>query len=105
MPLSANETELVGSWVMKDRRMNDDEVGRRIECLVQTELAFVSDSHDGWSRLYQDSQDGRFWELYRPQSHMHGGGPESLRVLSHDEAISRFGLETGGLAPFTPSTD
>jgi len=45
----------------------------------------------GWDILYRDPQDGRYWELIYPRSHMHGGGPPELRCLTPEETEKKYG--------------
>jgi hypothetical protein len=62
----------------------------RIHKLVQSELEFVGATDGGWSRLFRDKADGRFWEHTYPHSELHGGGPPRLAVISRDEAQQRY---------------
>ena len=93
MSLAHDEIELVGGWIKKDGRMIADDVCRRIETLIGSELLRVANSRSGWEMLYRDPQDGRFWELYYPLGEMHGGGPPALRVLDRNEVHQKYGLE------------
>ena len=93
--IGQNEFEIVGSWEMKDGRMVEDAVCRRIRSLVATELQSVTVSEDGWEKLYRDPRDGRYWEWYYPQSEMHGGGPPALRVVSPEAAEQKYHLAHG----------
>lgn len=90
--LSPYETELVGKWVDENGKVIGDETCQRINELTNGGLELIQDHprHGGWSRLYQDRSDGRFWELSYPQSHMHGGGPPTLRCLSTAEVQSEY---------------
>jgi hypothetical protein len=66
MSIGPDETEIVGSWVMVNGRMTEDDASRRISLLIKTELQHVATAKDGWEKLYRDSQDGRYWELTYP---------------------------------------
>ena len=88
--LRPDETELVGSWVMIDRQMTADPVTRRIEALTLQGLEQVADG--GWTKLYRDPIDGRYWELTYPRGEMHGGGPPALTLLTLDMARQRYGI-------------
>jgi hypothetical protein len=83
--LSAQETELVGSWEEDDGSIVADAVAVRIDWLISNVLAVVGASKDGWSTVYRNPSDERFWLHTYPQSEMHGGGPPSLRAISADE--------------------
>jgi Immunity protein 27 len=92
MNLRPDETELIGSWVMKDGRMAEDEVCVRIRVLTGSELQRIANSEDGWEVLYKDSSDGRYWELTYPRSEMQGGGPIALIVASQPMLQEKYGV-------------
>jgi hypothetical protein len=91
MKIRSNETELQGKWVLKNGAVTTDDTCRRIDLLTTTHLRNIKTDDTGWNTLYEDPEDGRYWELTYPQSEMHGGGPPSLRTLSKEEAKSRYG--------------
>ena len=93
LKLEPNETELIGRWVEKDGSVVKDEACRRIDALLAGgHLTRITQDASGWEILYQDKEDGRFWEMTYPQSHMHGGGPPALRCLNGDEAKKKYNL-------------
>ena len=92
MCIDQNETEILGTWEMKAGRMIEDETCRRIRSLVGAKLQQVAVSKDGWEKLYRDPRDGRYWELFYPQSELHGGGPPALRVASLETVQQKYGL-------------
>ena len=92
-PLSKDEKHLAGKWLVENRRVVADETCRRIEYLIEHSLVKRAASPDGWSVLYQDPGDARFWELTYPQSEMQGGGPPDLRTLDLPEAQGKYGVE------------
>jgi hypothetical protein len=65
----------------------------RIHQLVSQLLRRVSSTDSGWSVLFQDPQDGRYWELTHPRSEMHGGGPPRLAEISYEAARQRYDIE------------
>ena len=89
--LGAAETDLLGSWIMRDGRAVGDPIEQRIHWLIKNYLREVSTSPDGWNILYRDPNDGRYWELTRPRSEMPGGGPMQLTTISAESARERFG--------------
>ncbi len=91
MKLDSEEVFLEGKWEEKDGSVKKDATAARIEWLIHHWLKKVAASQDGWTILYQDLTDQRFWELTYPHSEMHGGGPPTLRYLSREEAKSIFG--------------
>lgn len=91
MEIRSDETDILGSWIVRDGKVVGDEVTRRIEQLVSKYLQEVALSKNGWDTLYRDPTDGRFWELTYPESHMHGGGPPRLTYLSHEQVRERYG--------------
>jgi hypothetical protein len=91
MKIRPDETELQGKWVLENGTVAADDTCRRIELLTKTHLRKIKADDSGWNILYQDPEDGRYWELTYPQSEMHGGGPPNLRGLSREAAKSRYG--------------
>jgi hypothetical protein len=89
--LMPSETVLEGKWGLLNGKMVGDETTIRINQLITSTLAHVATSEDGWSNLYRDPSDGRFWEHTYPQGEMHGGGPPKLQVLTRDVAIKSYG--------------
>jgi hypothetical protein len=81
MKLNRAESELVGSWSMKDGHMFADAVAKRIEELIGQHLIELGADDSGWDMLYRDPDDGRLWELTHPQGDSHGGGPPTLRCV------------------------
>jgi hypothetical protein len=95
MCIEANETLIVGSWVMMNGEMIADSVEQRIDELIQDRLQRVSSTSGGWEVLFKDPRDGRYWELFFPRSEMHGGGPKSLRVIDLEIAKEKYGGRIG----------
>ncbi len=91
--IEPSETELVGHWLETPDGVVADHAARRIENLTTSYLSEVDQSEDGWSVLYVDPIDGRYWELTYPNSEMHGGGPPKLTALALSEAERRYELE------------
>ncbi len=94
--ISPEETLIVGAWQMVDGTMVPDSELLRIRTLVSTELEHVAASSSGWEMLYRDPRDGRYWEKFYPNSEMHGGGPESLRVLDDKTIQQKYGITQAG---------
>jgi hypothetical protein len=91
MGISPEEVEIIGSWVMVNGRMTEDDTSHRISSLIKTELQHVATTKDGWEKLYRD-RDGRYWELTYPQSEMQGGGPPALILTSIESAHQKYGV-------------
>lgn len=81
-----------GDWELVDGRMTSNATVMRIESLIKGELKKIAVTNGGWETLYQDPQDGRYWELFFPHSEMHGGGPPSLRVIDDQTAGPKYGF-------------
>lgn len=88
--LEPYETELVGQWVLHEGKMIPDEVTRRIQSLVSTHLQAKATGSDGWTKLFRDPEDGRYWEMSYPHGDWHGGGPPALTCLSATEVRQRY---------------
>jgi hypothetical protein len=94
MKLQPDETKLVGQWLpAKDGQMRADSTSERISWLTSYHLRKISvDKRWGaWETLFQDPDDGRYWEQTYPQSELHGGGPPSLQLLTRQEARAKYG--------------
>lgn len=91
-PLLPAERELVGGIEADPVRF--DAVALRILHLVEHELEHLANDSSGWQSLFRDPRDGRLWERSYDSSHMHGGGPPSLRVLDAHTAAERYGFES-----------
>lgn len=79
MTIGEHEREIVGTWILREGRMVPDENCARIEQLIAERLQRIGASHDGWTIYFVDPFSGMRWELIYPQSHLHGGGPPTLR--------------------------
>jgi Immunity protein 27 len=90
MKLINTENILVGKWIFENGKMQKDQVTQRIDLLVNNYLKKITSNGNGWDALYEDTNDGRFWELTYPQSELHGGGPPSLINISEEEAIKKY---------------
>ncbi len=89
MKLKAEETDLLGRWQVVDGKVVADPTAERIQTLISDQLQKVAG--DGWDTLFKDPEDGRYWELIYPESHMHGGGPPRLTYLSLEQVRSKYG--------------
>ena len=94
MPIANTETLIEGSWEFVRGHMIANGAVERIRSLVRHELTKVAVSKDGWETLYQDPQDGRYWELTYLYPEMQGGGPESLRFIDDQAAQQKFGTRS-----------
>jgi Immunity protein 27 len=85
------ETVLTGQWILKDGRVVADDVSRRILSLTKSHLVEVGRDASGWTTLYRDPSDGRYWELTYPQGELQGGGAPQLRYVTIQEAKQKYG--------------
>lgn len=92
--INKNETIIQGKWIVKKGKVEKDNNCKRIEKLLASSLKEIKHSDDGWSILYQDSNDGRYWELRYLESEQHGGGPPSLFVLNGEDLRIKYGIRT-----------
>ena len=90
MTIRVEETEIRGRWTTDAGKVEADQTCRRIEQLVAGYLREVGRDASGWDVLYSDPSDGRYWELIYPESHLHGGGPPTLRNLTEEEARKKY---------------
>lgn len=91
MPIEPHETLIRGEWQLVEGRTVANATVSRIRALIDTELEKIGSTSGGWETLYRDRRDGRFWELVYLQSEMHGGGPESLRLIDAVQAAHKYG--------------
>jgi hypothetical protein len=90
--IDPSEVALTGRWRETPDGVQADDVARRIEALTTSYLRAVAHASNGWSVLYEDPADGRYWELTYPMSDMHGGGPPSLIAIDPSDARERYNL-------------
>ncbi len=92
--LAPQEVALVGNWIALPSGAAADETCKRVEALTAGVLELIAEHPEdgGWTTLFRDPRDGRFWERTYPQSHLHGGGPPALHYLSATEARLRYRL-------------
>jgi Immunity protein 27 len=90
--LRPDETVLVGNWIEVDGAVDGDETCKRIEQLVQSHLEQVATADGGWTRLFIDRNDGRYWELTYPHGEWHGGGPPTLTWIPAPFSRSKYDL-------------
>ena len=93
MKLAPGESDLIGRWQLDGDEIVADETCKRIDWLINYHLVPVGTDPSGWDDLYRDPDDGRLWELTRPQSEMHGGGPPRLTCMTIDEARRKYQLD------------
>ena len=87
--LDGDENYLQGQWVTLNGKVKANEAAERIDWLIANCLRLVASGD--WEALYQDPNDGRYWIVFYPESHLHGGGPPSMRAVAEAEAAERFG--------------
>ena len=98
MKLLPTETILAGSWLARDGKVHCDVTCERIDWLITHHLQMVAHSPQSgaWETLYKDPDDRRFWERTYPQGEMHGGGPPTLRYLTTEVAVEKYGAGVAG---------
>ena len=89
--IASTESVLEGQWVRVGGAVQADEVALRIQRLLDNYLKFVASRDGGWTKLYRDPADGRYWELTYPMSEIHGGGPPRLESISSAVVRSKYG--------------
>jgi hypothetical protein len=63
MNMEKKETKVVGHWIFDGSKMISDDECKRIDWLGSHYLKQVSVDSTGWLKLYQDPEDGRYWQL------------------------------------------
>jgi len=88
-----DETNLVGKWIEEDGRIRADAICERIKWLTSHHLKKIAISKQwgAWETLFQDPDDGRYWEQTYPKGVMQGGGPSALRCISKEKAQKKYG--------------
>ena len=84
------ETEIRCQWKVDSGKVVATPQCDRIDTLTKSYLHKVTSDPSGWDKLYRDPQDGRLWELTYPLSHMHGGGPPLLKIISESDARQKY---------------
>lgn len=78
---AADEMLLKCQWIYANGKMHGDVNCNRIEWLV-THYLIKTDTRDGgWTTIYKDPEDGRYWVRNFPHGEMHGGGPPQLYCI------------------------
>lgn len=90
--LQPHELELKGNWIMENGRVRGDDVCSRIEQLVASHLKKLGVAAGGWETLFQDPDDGRYWEQTFPYGEMQGGGPPRISIISEEQAKAKYKL-------------
>ena len=88
--LKPEESSIEGHWLASGGNVVADDAALRIEKLVNSHLVLVGGG--GWTKLFRDPNDGRFWEHTYPHGDWHGGGPPKLTVVSPEAARERYGV-------------
>jgi hypothetical protein len=88
--LEAGEILLKGENMLG--KLHPGETTRRIRYLEENVLKEVSTCDGGWTILYLDESDGRYWELFYPEYNEHNAGPPSLKNISEEEAKKKYNL-------------
>lgn len=88
--IEPSETSITGRSILVQGKIVGDESSQRIFDLVNSYLIKLGHDQSGWDTLYQDPNDGRFWELIYPESELQGGGPPSLVLISKDAAALKY---------------
>jgi Immunity protein 27 len=93
MKLQSHEEQLIGKWIEENGQVRGDATCERIRWLTSHHFRKIGTSKDwgAWETLFQDPDDGRYWEQTYPQSEMQGGGPPALKCLSREEAKAKYG--------------
>lgn len=89
--LDANEVLLVGES-MRGKPL-PGETTKRIRYLQENLLKKISTCDGGWTILYLDESDGRYWELFYDRGDWRSEGPPSLRHIPESEAKEKYDLK------------
>jgi len=90
--IEPHEQEILGNWFLQNGKVIADESCKRIHQLVRDYLVFIKTDETGWDKLYREPQNGRYWEKVYLGSEAHGGGPPSLRHITHKDAHAKYKL-------------
>ncbi len=95
MKIGPSESDIVGNWIVTEGRVHGDAACQRIEWPTEHHLrkVAVSPQSGGWETLFQDPEDGRFWERTYPRGEMQGGGPPRLTRVSIEKAREKYRLD------------
>jgi hypothetical protein len=92
MKIAHHEIELIGQWITENGQPHGDVTCERIQWLTSHHLKKIAISKQwgAWETLFQDPDDGRYWEQTYPHSEMHGGGPPKLKYLTQKQAKEKY---------------
>jgi Immunity protein 27 len=93
MKLAPHETTLVGRWFAESGQLRAGATCARINWLTSHHLRQIgiSEQWGAWETLFQDPDDGRYWERTYPHGEMQGGGPPALSLLTREQAKAKYG--------------
>jgi len=86
-----SENCIVGEWTeAADGSVVQNSACDRIQWLTESYFEQIAVDGDNWCALYRDPEEGAYWELTYPQSHMHGGGPPALNRITEHLAQKKY---------------
>ena len=91
--LQSDEVCLEGKWIELDGKIGDDLTSKRIQELLVGSLTKVAESNAGWTCLYLDKRDDRYWELTYPHADWPGGGPPVLTKVVLEEVQPNYKID------------
>lgn len=87
----SNEVRLTARRYPMQGRMAFDDVGQRIDRLVQNYLVKLGVEAKGGGLLFRDPMDGRYWEFICPEPGPHGDTLPELVCLTQTAAEQKYG--------------
>ena len=90
MDIKPNEIVIDSDSVISGSEEAVRKVSERIYWLTHNYLNKITTDKSGWSVLYKDPNDNRFWELTYPKGEMHGGGSARLSSLTEIDAVEKY---------------
>ncbi|MDO3641564.1 MAG: Imm27 family immunity protein [Mucilaginibacter sp.] len=79
--LTPEDKLIKGNWLFDGKEMSSDHNCKRIDWLINNRLIKVNSKDNGWTTVYIDPNDSRYWELTYPQGEFQGGGPPILQNI------------------------
>ena len=79
--LTPEDKIIEGKWLFDGKEMSSDHNCKRIDWLINDRLIKIKSKDNGWTSVYIDPADFRYWELSYPQGELQGGGPPMLQNI------------------------
>ena len=90
--LEKDEVLLRGESFFNNGKFTVNDVVKRIDYLIENVLTKIASRDAGWTKLYRDDADGRYWELFYDRDNLRSEGPPTLKYIPEAEAKEKYNI-------------